>query len=89
MKKKLQRLVLQTHVKIYSLLEIIGAIIFVIGCYVSEFGNIHPVVWLGGAMIVLGICWCFLFMKCPHCGTRFYYMRHIPNYCPDCGKELF
>ena len=88
MKKKLQRLSLQTHVKIYSYLEVIGAIIFVIGCRMSEIGNIHSVAKIGFLIIILGVSWCIFFVRCPHCGSGLYLIRQIPNYCPDCGKKL-
>lgn len=86
--KKFPNLKLKAHVKIYSFLEVIGAIVFATGCWLSEFGYIHPVVWIGFLLILLGILWCFVFVKCPHCGSGLYYMRHIPAYCPDCGKQL-
>ena len=88
MKEKLQMLELKTHVKVYSLLEIVGIIVFLIGTWQSEFGNVHSLVWIGILIVALGICWCFSFVKCPHCGSGLYYMRHIPKYCPDCGEKL-
>ena len=88
MKEKLQMLELKTHVKVYSLLEIVGIIVFLIGTWQSEFGNVDSFVWIGILIVALGICWCFSFVKCPHCGSGLYYMRHIPKYCPNCGEKL-
>ena len=88
MKEKLEKLELKTHVKIYSFIEIVGILIFLLGTWRSEFGNVHPLVWIGILIVALGIFWCFRFVKCPHCGSGLYYMRHIPKYCPECGEKL-
>ena len=88
MKEKLEQLKLKTHVKIYSCIEIIGIFICLIGTWCSEFDKVHPLVWIGTLIVVLGIIWCFSFVKCPHCRSGLFYLRHIPKYCPDCGKEL-
>ena len=88
MKEKLEKLELKTHVKIYSCIEIIGILICLIGTWCSEFENVHPLVWIGSLIVALGIFWCFRFVKCPHCGSGLYYMRHIPKYCPECGEKL-
>ena len=88
MKEKLKQLKLKTHVRIYSFTEIAGMLIFLIGTWRSEFENVHPLVWIGILIVALGIFWCFTFVKCPQCGSGLYYLRHIPKYCPDCGKEL-
>ena len=89
MKKKLQNLSLQTHVKIHTFTLILGAIVAAIGCKISEFGNVHPVVTIGFLIIVLSFVWRILFIKCPHCGSGMYGVRSIGRYCPDCGKKLF
>ena len=59
MKEKLGKLELKTHVKIYSFIEIVGIIVFLIGAWRSEFGNVHPLVWIGILIVALGIFWCF------------------------------
>ena len=28
------------------------------------------------------------YYKCPHCGNKLYPRMKVPNYCPNCGKEL-
>ena len=88
MKKTLKQLELKTHVKIYSATEIVCIFIFLIGTWSSEFENVHPLVWIVILIVALGIFWCFSFVKCPHCRSRLFYMRHIPKYCPDCGENL-
>ena len=87
-KKKLQSLALQTHVKIYSFIIVFGMLTLYVGCRLSETGNLHPIVWIGFLITMLGVSWCISFVKCPYCGSGLYYIRQIPNYCPDCGKKL-
>lgn len=89
MKKKLSGLYLETHVKIHTILLVIGLVIAGIGAKISEFGSLHPVAWVGLGMTALGLLWRFLFIKCPHCGSGLYGVRSLPQYCPDCGEKLF
>ncbi|MBQ7001010.1 MAG: hypothetical protein IJN67_08215 [Oscillospiraceae bacterium] len=88
MKKELQDLHLETHVKIHTLLLLGGLIVTGIGGKISEFGRLHVVAWIGILLIVLSMLWRFLFIKCPHCGSKLYSVRELPEYCPDCGEKL-
>lgn len=88
MKQKLQDLHLETHVKIHTLLLLGGLIVTGIGGKISEFGRLHVVAWIGILLIALSMLWRFLFIKCPHCGSKLYSVRELPEYCPDCGEKL-
>ena len=88
MKKKLQNLYLKTHAKIHTFLLLAGLIVAGIGAKISEFGSLHPVAWVGILMVAAGMLWRFLFIKCPHCGSKLYNVRSLPEYCPDCGGKL-
>ncbi len=88
MKKKLQSLCLKTHVKIHTVLLLGGLIVTSIGAKISEFGRLHILAWIGIVLIALAMLWRFLFIKCPHCGSKLYSVRELPEYCPDCGEKL-
>ena len=88
MKKRFEDKNLKTHVEIHFTTVVIGAVLIVIGCQLGEFGSLSPLAWLGILTVALGILWRVLFVKCPHCGSRLYSARGIPEYCPDCGGKL-
>mgnify|MGYP003291675564 FL=1 len=88
MREKLENLCLKTHVKIHTVLLLGGLIVTSIGAKISEFGSLHPVAWIGIVLIALAMLWRFLFIKCPHCGSKLYSVRELPDYCPDCGEKL-
>lgn len=88
MKEKLENLSLKTHSQIHTLLLFCGLFITGFGAKISEFGHLHPVAWIGILIIAVGMLWRFLFIKCPHCGSKLYSVRELPEYCPDCGKKL-
>ena len=88
MREKLENLCLKTHVKIHTVLLLGGLIVTSIGAKISEFGSLHPVAWIGIVFIALAMLWRFLFIKCPHCGSKLYSVRELPEYCPDCGEKL-
>lgn len=88
MREKLENLCLKTHVKIHTVLLLGGLIVTSIGAKISEFGSLHPVAWIGIVLIALAMLWRFLFIKCPHCRSKLYSVRELPEYCPDCGEKL-
>lgn len=88
MREKLENLCLKAHVKIHTVLLLGGLIVTSIGAKISEFGSLHPVAWIGIVLIAAAMLWRFLFIKCPHCGSKLYSVRELPDYCPDCGEKL-
>lgn len=45
---------------------------------------------IGGAVVLIGVLQEAIFYRCPHCHASL--LRHTrwpPNYCPNCGEELF
>lgn len=88
MREKLENLCLKTHVKIHTVLLLGGLIVTSIGAKISEFGRLHILAWIGIVLIAAAMLWRFLFIKCPHCGSKLYSVRELPDYCPDCGEKL-
>ena len=88
MKKELQSLDLKTHVKIHTLTLLLGWVLLVAGGMLGEFGNVHPLLWIGLLVIAVSVVWRLVFIKCPHCGNRLLGARSFPKHCPNCGEKL-
>ena len=43
---------------------------------------------LGFLIMMASVLYASRYLKCPHCGTKFDPRRKVPNFCPNCGKEL-
>lgn len=39
-------------------------------------------------VVIAGIVWHILFVKCPYCGHCFGPRERISNFCPHCGRKL-
>ncbi len=55
------------------------------------FALLIKVQWIGIVGVViffLGLIQAAVFYRCPDCGASFDFRRHIPKYCPQCGKKL-
>ena len=51
--------------------------------------NFFWILWVLGLLIMVSsILYAFKHYKCPHCGTKLDPRRKVPNFCPNCGKEL-
>ena len=73
--------------RIYSLLLFTGAcIIFFAFCLNDSLQN--PFVWIGLVTYPAAFWIRYLYVRCPHCGSKMKYIRQLPEHCPDCGKEL-
>ena len=47
------------------------------------------ILWALGLLIMLtSVLYANRYFKCPHCGTKLDPRRKVPNFCPNCGKEL-
>ena len=84
--KKLRQLPIRTHFNIRTGLMSVGLIIALIARSVSRF-DMNAGMWIGLGLMISGIVWHILFIRCPHCGSKLH-VRGVPKYCPDCGKEL-
>ena len=47
------------------------------------------ILWILGFLImVASIFYALKYYRCPHCRSKLDARRKVPNFCPDCGKEL-
>ena len=81
-------LTLHDHVRIHTILFVLGAAIIVIGSTFSEPLNPHWLMWVGIVIFLSSPAYRLLKIKCPHCGSKLLSCQVMPKYCPDCGNEL-
>ena len=43
---------------------------------------------LGFLIMLASVFYASKYFKCPHCETKLDPRRKVPNFCPNCGKEL-
>lgn len=84
---KLKELSLRTHFNIRTSLMIIGLLIALFARSFSRF-DMNIGMWVGLIMMIGGIIWHILFIRCPHCGSPFHLRGGIPKHCPECGKYI-
>lgn len=85
--KKLRKLSLHTHFTIRTIITVIG-VILVLMAQASSQNDMTAGVILGLVLIIIGMIWHILFVRCPHCGNHLSLRRMIPRYCPWCGKQI-
>ena len=76
------------HVKIHMVLFWFGVAIVVVGGIFSEPLQPHWLLWVGVAVFLSSSVYRLLIVRCPHCGSSLLSCHVLPEYCPDCGKEL-
>ena len=82
--KKLKKLPIATHSAIRLICWVSGVFI---GLVCSQFEWVPGMV-VGLILMLGGIVWHVVFLRCPHCGHLFHFRQAIPIYCPNCGKKL-
>ena len=74
----------------------IGAALALTGAMTGEEGNISLLLILGGLVMICGIVYHLVAVRCPHCGHSLAGYRPLPEECPKChtpfhdhpGKEV-
>ena len=88
MHQKIQSLPFKTKLNIHYLLCGIGAVVTMLGCYLSRPYTLHFVAWLGIAVMAAGLIFRILYIKCPHCGNGLYHQHNRLKRCCKCGRKL-
>ena len=48
------------------------------------------ILWgIGFLVMIASVFYSNKYYKCPHCETKLDPRRKVPNFCPNCGKELY
>ena len=79
---------LHDHVLVSTILFWLGVAIVVIGGILGKPLQPHWLMWVGLAVFLSSPLYQLLKIRCPHCGSKLLSCRTLPQYCPDCGKEL-
>lgn len=79
---------IRDHVRIHTVLFLLGAAIIVIGSMLSEPLQPHWLLWIGIAIFLSSTAYRLIKVKCPHCGSILLSLQMMSKYCPDCGMEL-
>jgi len=84
----MKNLTVKQHANVSGNLTLAGLAIAAIGAYFSNPLEPHFILWVGIAILVAGMLYRLLFVRCPHCGDRFIGLRTFPEFCPQCGKKM-
>jgi len=82
--EKLKKLPVTTHSAIFYICLLAGIFI---GAVSRQF-DFGIGMMLGFVLLVAGVVWHIVFLRCPHCGHHFHYRQPIPKFCPNCGKQV-
>ena len=88
MLKKIKALPLHTHFTIRTASVVAGMILFLLFRPSGPADTLNAGCIVGLILMVLGIFWHILFIRCPHCGNHFRLRGGIPKYCSSCGKYI-
>lgn len=84
----MKKMTTRDHIRIHSILFWFGVAIVVVSHIFSKPLEPHWLLWVGVAVFLGALIYRILMVKCPYCGSGLYSCRILPEYCPDCGKEL-
>ena len=62
----------------------IGALLAVIGAMTTQEYKVNVLLIIGGLIIVIGIVYHLLLVRCPYCGHSLAGYRPLPDECPQC-----
>ena len=66
----------------------IGALLAVIGAMTAQDYRINLLLITGGAIVVVGIVYHLVMVRCPYCGHSLAGYRPLPDQCPECHKTF-
>lgn len=70
------------------ILMAVGFLIVGIPLIINPNSQDFTCVYIGGAVIFLGLIVGIIFVRCPHCGRGLNLNFTWYNYCPYCGKDM-
>ena len=76
------------HAKIAAGIALFGTAMALLSILLNKTDGIHWTFWVAVSIVVIGIVYRCIFIKCPHCGDSLFGCRILPNHCPNCGKNL-
>ena len=85
---RLKALPLTTHLKVHIITLFAGVFIGLVSSQFNVNDELNFGMWLGLILMLAGMLWGPVFLRCPHCGCWLGRRHGIPNFCPSCGKKL-
>ena len=79
---------LQNHLVVIHNLIFIGYLLIMASVLFQNTAFFWVMAALGFLVMASGVIYASKYYKCPHCGNKLYPRMKVPNYCPNCGKEL-
>ena len=78
----------QKHAFISCLILVTGILVVVIGAMTTKEYKINLCLLIGAIVVIGGIVYHLIMMKCPYCGCSLVGYRPIPKECPKCHKKF-
>lgn len=78
----------QKHAVISWIILAAGILLAVIGAIATKDYRINPCLLIGAIVIIGGIVYHFIMVKCPYCGCSLVGYRPVPKECPKCHKKF-
>ena len=78
----------QKHAFISCLILVTGILLVVIGAMTTKEYKINLCLLIGAIVVIGGIVYHLIMMKCPYCGCSLVGYRPIPKECPKCHKKF-
>ena len=66
----------------------IGALLAVIGAVITKDYKVNLLVWSGLFVVIAGVAYHLLMVRCPFCGYSLAGYRPLPKVCPECNKKF-
>ncbi len=66
----------------------IGALLAVIGAVITKDYKMNLLVWSGLFVVIAGVAYHLLMVRCPFCGHSLAGCRPFPKVCPECNKKF-
>ena len=66
----------------------IGALFAVIGAMTTQENEVNLLLIIGGLIVVVGIVYHLLLVRCPYCGQSLAGYNPIPDECPKCHNTF-
>lgn len=66
----------------------IGAVLCLIGALVAHNYELNLLIGIGGIVLLVGIMWHVIKVRCPYCGRSLVGYRPLPTSCPQCYKSF-
>ena len=74
--------------RIMWLLYILGFAVMFIAVPLKSLGAHKIVIVIGGCVLVSGVIFGVIFLRCPFCHAHFNMYGFSPDFCPNCGKKI-